>query len=194
MKDAWPVSAQGSGGRHYREGEVDQNLDLYSVEYVFADGARLYLKSRYMPRCREEFASYIHGTRGSAVISTFMHTPAKCRIFRGQAMNRADMTWAFPQPEPNPYELEWDHLLEAIRKDRPYNEVKRGAEASLVVLMGRRAVHTGQVVTFEDMLADTHEFAPGVDRLTPDSPAPVLLGAATRYPGPQPGRLRDREF
>ena len=38
MKGAWPVSAQGSGGRCFREGKVDQNFDHYSVEYTFADG------------------------------------------------------------------------------------------------------------------------------------------------------------
>jgi hypothetical protein len=40
MKNAWPVSAQASGGRHYRGDKVDQNFDSYSVEYTFADGAK----------------------------------------------------------------------------------------------------------------------------------------------------------
>lgn len=195
MKDAWPVRADGQGSRCYRGDAVDQNFDHYSVEYTYPDGTKLFLTSRYMPGCREEFASYAHGTRGSAVISTFMHTPAKCRIFKGQSVtSRADMTWAFPQPEPNPYQLEWDHLVEAIRQDKPYNEAKRGIEASLVVLMGRKAVHTGQSVTFEEMLNDAHEFAPGLDKLTINSPAPVQAGSDGVYPVPQPGRLKDREF
>jgi predicted dehydrogenase len=194
MKGAWPVRADGMGSRCYRGDAVDQNFDHYSIEYTFADGTKLFLNSRYMPGCREEFASYAHGTKGAAVISTFMHTPAKCRIFKGQSLVRADMTWAFPQPEPNPYELEWDHLVDAIRKDKPYNEAKRGTEASLVVLMGRKAVHTGQTVTFDEMLNDAHEFAPGVDKLTMDSPAPVQIGAEGTYPVPQPGRLKEREF
>ena len=194
MKGAWPVRADGMGSRCYRGDAVDQNFDHYSVEYTFPDGAKLFLNSRYMPGCREEFASYAHGTKGSAVISTFMHTPAKCRIFSGQSVARADMTWAFPQPEPNPYQLEWDHLVEAIRQDKPYNEVKRGTEASLVVLMGRKAVHTGQSVTFEEMLNDGHEFAPGVDKLSMDSPALVQMAAGGTYPVPQPGRLKEREF
>ncbi len=194
MKDAWPVRAEGMGSRCYRGDAVDQNFDHYSIEYTFGDGTKLFLNSRYMPGCRGEFASYPHGTKGMAVISTFMHTPAKCRLFRGQEVSRANLEWAFPQPEPNPYQLEWDHLIEAIRQDKPFNEVKRGAEAALVVAMGRKAAHTGQTVTFEEMLSDTHEFAPGVDKFSMDSPAPVQPGPDGRYPMPQPGRLEDREF
>jgi predicted dehydrogenase len=193
MKNAWPVTAQGIGVRHFRGGMVDQNLDTYSIEYTFADGARLCLDSRFMTGCREEFASYAHGTKGSAVISTFMHTPAKCRIFRGQRISRADLAWAFPQPEPNPHQLEWEHLVAAILQDQPFNEVKRGAEAALAVAMGRKSSHTGQVVTFEEMLNDPFEFAPGVDRMTDDSPAPATPGPDGSYPAPQPGVLRDRE-
>jgi predicted dehydrogenase len=194
MKDAWPTQAHGLGARCYRGDAVDQNLDTYAVEYTFNDGAKLILNSRYVSGCHEEFASYAHGTKGSAVISSFMHTPAKCRLFKGQNMTRADLTWSFPQPEPNPYQLEWYHLVEAIRQNKPFNEVKRGAEAALVVAMGRRAVHTGQVVTFEEMLNDAHEFAPAVDKLTLNSPAPVQAGPDGRYPMPQPGKLKDREY
>jgi predicted dehydrogenase len=193
MKDAWPVRAQGQGARLYRGEAVDQNFDQYSVEYTFPDGAKLFLYSRYMAGCHEEFASYALGTTGSAVISTFVHTPAKCRLYKGYNQTRANLLWAFPQPEPNPYELEWDHLIDAIRQDRPYNEVKRGAEASLVVAMGRRAVHTGQIVTFDEMLNGDEEFAPGVDQLTKDSPAPLLADASGRYPLPQPGLKKNRE-
>ena len=75
MKDAWPVEAKASGGRHYRGNYIDQNFDTYSVEYTFADGTKMFLEGRTMPGCHKEFASYAHGTRGSAVISTIGHTP-----------------------------------------------------------------------------------------------------------------------
>jgi predicted dehydrogenase len=188
MKGAWPVKAQALGGRHYRGNSVDQNFDNYSVEYTFADGTKLFLYGRCIEGCHDEFASYAHGSKGSAVISQGGHSPAHCRIYTGQDLNKNDdVVWRFPEPEPNPYQLEWDHLIEAIREDRPFNEVKRGAEASLVTSMGRMAAHTGRIVTYEEMLNCEHEFAPGIDKLTMNSPAPLQVGPDGKYPVPQPG-------
>ncbi|MHC5543533.1 Gfo/Idh/MocA family protein, partial [Singulisphaera rosea] len=183
MKNAWPVKAQATGARTYRGNYIDQNFDTYSVEYTFADGAKMFLEGRNIEGCNQEFASYVHGTKGSAVISSNSHTPARCRIYSGQNMSKKNQTWAFPQPEANPYQLEWEHLINAIRKDKIYNEVQRGAEASLVTSMGRMAAHTGQVITFDDMLNCTHEFAPTVDKLTMESPAPLQIDPALgQYP------------
>ena len=176
MKDAWPVKAAGTGGRTYRGNYIDQNFDTYSVEYTFDDGAKLFLEGRNIPGCQQEFASYAHGTKGSAVISPSSHTPAQVPDLQGPEHDHArTSSGPSPQHEPNPYQLEWDHLIDAIRKDKPYNEVKRGAEASLVTSMGRMAAHTGQVITFDDMLNCTHEFAPTVDKLVIDGPAPLQV-------------------
>jgi hypothetical protein len=194
MKGAWPVKAQAVGARHYRGEAVDQNLDVYSVEYTFADGTKLMFNGRHQPGCKDEFASYAHGTKGSAIISTAAHTPGKVRIFKGHNVTKADLVWAFPQPEPNPYQLAWDDLVNAIRNNTPYSEVKRGAEASLVTSMGRMAAHTGQEITFEDMLNCDHEFAPGVDQLTMASAAPLQAGPDGRYPVPMPGITKQREY
>jgi len=109
-------------------------------------------------------------------------------------MESDDLIWRFPQPEPSPFQLEWDDLIDAIRKDKPYNEAKRGAEASLVSSMGRMAAHTGQVITYDDILNCKHEFAPDVDKLTMDSPAPLQSDSEGKYPVPQPGILKDREY
>jgi hypothetical protein len=180
--------------RCYRGDCVDQNFDMYDVEYTFADGTKLFQYARNINQCHAEFASYAHGTKGAAVISTFIHTPAKCRIYTSQDFSKDRLAWAFPQPEPNPYQVEWDELIEAILKDTAFNEVQRGAESGLVTIMGRRAVHTGQIVTFEEMLTSDIEFAPNVDKLTMDSPAPLLATADGKYPLPQPGILSNREF
>jgi len=194
MKGAWPIEAHATGGRHYRGNAVDQNFDSYSVEYTYPDGTKLFYYGRNMSGCRDGFASYAHGTKGSAVISTSGHTPGKVRTYKGHRMEKADLLWAFPQPEQNPYQLEWEDLIDAIRQDKPYNEAKRGAEASLVTSMGRMAAHTGQIVTYDEMLNCEHEFAPDVDKLTMDSAAPLQAGADGKYPVPQPGILKNREY
>jgi predicted dehydrogenase len=204
MKGAWPVEAHALGGRHYRGDNVDQNFDTYSVEYTYPDGTKLFYNGRCEPGCHEEFSSYAHGTKGSAVISTSAHTPGRTRIYKGQVVPRVkgrqpvpedpNLVWSFPQPEHSPYDWEWEDLIDAIRGDKPYNEVKRGAEASLVASMGRMAAHTGQIVTFQQMLNHPHEFAPDVDKLTVDGPAPLVAGPDGKYPIPQPGILKTREY
>jgi predicted dehydrogenase len=194
MKDAWPVQAHASGGRHFRGNNVDQNFDNYSVEYTFDDGAKLFLYGRTIEGCYGEHASYAHGTKGSGIISESGHMPSKCRLFRNQDMTDANITWAFGKPEPNPYQNEWDDLIAAIREDKPYNEVQRGTEASLQAVLGRMAAHTGQVITRDQALACPHEFAPALDQLTMGSPAPLQASADGKYPVPNPGMNTDREY
>ena len=72
--------------------------------------------------------------------------------------------------------------------------MQRGAEASLITSMGRMACHTGQVITRDQILASDHEFAPNVDSLTMDGPAPVRADADGKYPVPRPGRETRREY
>lgn len=194
MKNAWPVKAIGLGGRHYRGEMVDQNFDSYAMEYTFEDGAKLFVDGRTIPGCKQEFASYAHGTKGMGVISTASHTPAKSRTFQGQTTKEANQIWAFPQPEENPYQLEWNHLIAAIRENVSYNEVDRGVMASAVTSMGRMAAHTGQEITLDQLLNCPHEFAPQVDELTLDSPAPLQANADGKYSVPMPGLVKRQEY
>jgi predicted dehydrogenase len=194
MKNAWPIKAQATGGRHYRGNSLDQNFDNYAVEYTFPDGTKFFYYGRNISGAHGEFDSFVLGTKGTAVVSTYMHTPGKVRTYKGYNMNAADLLWAFPQPEPNPYQTEWDDLIEAVRQDKKYNEAKRGAEASLVTSMGRMAAHTGQIITYDQILNCEHEFAPDADKLTMDSAGPVTLGPDGKYPVPQPGKVTQREY
>jgi predicted dehydrogenase len=193
MKDAWPVRAAALGGRHYRGDYIDQNFDTYAVEYTFADGTTFQFNGRTIIGCKERQSSYVHGTKGLGVVSFSGHTPGKCRTYKGLNMTRENQLWAYPQPEANPYDLEWQDLVDAIKNDTKYNEVPRGVEASLVSSMGRMAAHIGQEVTFDQMLGCEHNFAPDIDTLTENGPAPVLPDADGKYPLPEPGK-KSREY
>jgi len=201
MKNAWPVKAQALGGRHYQtspEGTpyVDQNFDTYSVEYTFADGARMIMDGRCINGCNDIFSSYAHGSKGMAIVAKASDCGAPSMIFKGQAPQRSNLLWTsnVAPEEQDPYQNEWNDLMDAIRNDKPYNEAKRGVEASLVSSMGRMAAHTGQEISFEDMLNCEHEFAPEVDKLTMGSAAPLLAGNDGKYPVPMPGITRKREY
>ena len=194
MKNKWPVKAHALGGRHYKKNFVDQNFDTYSVEYTFDDGSKLFFNGRTMLRTHTDMSSVVHGTKGSAIVSAAGHHPGKVAIFKGHQQTRDDQIWAFPQPEPNPYQLEWDDLIDAIVNDKPYNEVPRGVRASVVSNMGRMSAHTGMEITFDQCLNHNHEFAPDVDKLTEDGPAPLAPFKDGTYPIPAPGITKKREY
>ncbi len=188
MMGEWPITADGAGGRHYKGHITDQNFDVYSVEYTFAGGQKFIYESRLMNNCRQHFGVYGQGSKGAFTISTSGHSPAKSTIYRSQRMAKDSILWTAEQPEPNPYRREWDHFIEAIVADEPYNEAVRGAEASLVTAMGRFSAHVGRPITFQEMLDCPEDLTAGVEHLTLESPAPVVADEEGRYPVPNPGR------
>jgi predicted dehydrogenase len=201
MKNAWPVKAQALGGRHYRQSPegidyVDQNFDTYSVEYTFEDGSKMMLEGRCINGCNPIYSSYAHGSKGMAIVSKANDCGLPSSTYRGQSPNRNDLIWTsqVKPEEQDPYLNEWNDLTDAIRNDKPYSEVERGVKASLTTSMGRMAAHTGQEITFDEMLNHEHEYAPGADKLTMDSPAPVQAGPDGKYPIPMPGRKKNREY
>jgi predicted dehydrogenase len=194
MKNAWPVKAQALGGRHFRGDNVDQNFDNYSVEYTFDDGSKFFFDGRTMIGTRNDMSSIVHGTKGSGIVSTSGHFPGKCRIFKNQLQERDSTVWTAPQPEKNPYTLEWKDLIEAVTENKPYNEVPRAVQACLVSNMGRMAAHTGQEITFDQIVNCPHEMAPGVADFTIKGPAPVMPDADGKYPVPTPGVTVEREY
>ncbi|MHC4226572.1 MAG: gfo/Idh/MocA family oxidoreductase [Planctomycetota bacterium] len=201
MKDAWPVKAHAVGGRHYRQSPegvtyVDQNFDTYSVEYTFADGSKFFMDGRCILGCHEIYSSAAHGSKGMAIVSKRGDCGMPSSTYKGQNPTDANMIWEskVKPAERSPYQNEWNDLMDAIRNDKPYNETENGVQTSLVTSMGRMAAHTGQEITYDQILNCDHEMAPGLDKLTADSPAPLRSDSKGRYPIPQPGIVKDREY
>lgn len=201
MKNSWPVKAQGVGGRHYRQSPdgqtyVDQNFDHYAVEYTFEDGAKFMMEGRCINGCLPIYSSYVHGSKGMAIASKANDCGLPSSTYKGQNADAANRLWVseVKREEQDPYLNEWNDLVDAIKNDKPYNEVKNGVYASVATSMGRMASHTGQEITFEEMLNHEHEYAPGADRFTFDSPAPLIADAKGFYPIPMPGQIKNREY
>ncbi len=200
MKGMWPTHAQGIGGRHVRDGKdghyIDQNFDSYGVEYTFADGARLFFDGRCIDGCKNMYASYAHGTKGIAVVSASGDCGLPSAIYKGQRMEPANLAWQseVAEKDQNPYQNEWNVLVAAIREGREHNEVETGVMTSVITAMGRMASHTGQEISLPMILDQGQEFAPGVDKLTMDSPAPLQAGPDGLYPVPMPGMKKLMEY
>jgi len=187
-KGAWPVSAQGFGGRCYKE--AGSQFDHYTVEYTFAEGTKLFAFSRHMGNCWETYSDYAHGSKGSAVIMASLAGP-KPKIYKGHNMVPEDLIWDYGRRDPNPYHAEWQLLLDAIRQNKPHNEARRAGEAEVAALMGRMATHTGKYVTWDQALNSNFQFVKDIDNMTLDSPAPIHAGPDGIYSAPQPGITKE---
>ena len=183
-KGAWPVSCIAMGGRS--RPLQGQAYDTYYHEYTFADGTHLTSHGRYCNNCFDMYSDFAHGTKGSAVLMDNLGQ-AKTRLYSDNTMRSESLTWAFPGTEPNPYQVEMDLFFDAICNDKPYNEGHRAAEANFASLLGRAALNSGQIVTWDQIVNSELTLCPDIDTLTFESNAPVQRDAEGKYPYIIPG-------
>ena len=188
VKDAWPVSAQGQGGRQVRT-EPGQMFDHHTVEYRFADGTRLLAQGRNIAGC-DFWGVVVHGAKGTAVLGEGVQVP---QIYKGYRQEPEDLVWKFDAArmyknyhagKGSPYQVEHELLFDAIRNDKPYNEAERCVKTNIVGIMGRMAVESGKEITWDGALNSTVELAPGLEGYTMDSDprsCPTPTGG-TRWP------------
>ena len=198
LKDGWPVAAHGVGGRIANSTDCSENFDSYSIEYTFADGTKAMVVGRYIPKCYNEFATFAHGTKCAAQFSGNIHAPT-VQTYKDQRIAADNTDWRYGYKEDrawstrfrgaeSPWQQEWADFLAAIRADQPYNETRRAAYSNLAAIMGRAAVHSGKIITWDEAMASNFQFCPNIDALTETSPAPVQADAQGRYAPPIPGQ------
>jgi len=186
VKNAWPVSVQGMGGRQVRT-DADQLFDHYAAEYSFADGTRMLAQGRHMTRCYDFFGDIIHGAKGSGILGEGQPNP---RLYRGHHQSSENLAWRYKGPPCDQYQVEHDLLFDAVRNDKPYNETERCAKSCFTAIMGRMACESGQLITWDEALASNVELAPGLAQLTMDASAPIMPDANGRYAVAVPGQSK----
>ena len=188
LKGDWPAIARGIGGRARGTPDRSQEFDSISIEWTFPDGTKALDGVRWLGgHCFREFATYAHGTKCAAQFSGDIHA-GTTHIYKDQRATKDNIVWQAPPEEINPWDAEWNVLLENIRQDRPQNEVERAVYANIADLMGRAAVHSGMEITWDEMMNSDFQLYPGkVDDLNYDSEPPVKPDEDGFYPVPVPG-------
>ncbi|MGI9455935.1 MAG: Gfo/Idh/MocA family protein [Aeoliella sp.] len=187
LKDSWPISCEGLGGRVPHSNDKGQNIDVYSMEYTFADGAKAFCDFGRIDETRSDFATYVHGTKSAAQFSGNIHA-ATVHRYKDQRIAKDNIAWTPTKDAVSPWQYEWDDFIHSIRNDLPHNEAKRAVYSDFATLMGRAACHTGQTVTWEQITASNFQFCDYLDDLDYDSPVPVTPDENGQFPVPVPGK------
>lgn len=187
LKGDWPVTAHGIGGRMANSPNRGQGFDSISIEWTFPDGTKATDGVRWLGgHCYSQFATFAHGTQRAAQFSGNVHK-GTTRIYKDQRIADDNIMWQAPDEEVTPWDAEWNVLLDSIRNDKPQNEVKRAAMSNFADLMGRAAVHSGKMITWDEMYNSDFQFVENIDQMDYDTEPPVKAGPDGYYPVPVPG-------
>ncbi len=190
LMDSWPVSCRGMGGREVGSTDHGQNNDIYQLEYTFADGRKAFCGFRRARGGHSEFATYVHGSKKAGQFSGNVHK-ATVHMFKDQHIAKNNIEWTPEKDKKNPWDYEWMHFIESIRKDKPHNECKRAVYADYASLMGRAASHYNNVVTWDQIVDSKFQFCDYLDTINENSPAPVKADEKGFFPAPAAGHWKE---
>lgn len=149
MKDEYPVSAIGTGGRQVRTGPEYGNIyDHHSVIYEYAGGVKLFATCRQQAGCTGDISATIVGSKGTAYFSS-----------RGSYI-LTDKRERFAGEGDSMYQVEHDELFASVRKNDVLNNGDYMAKSSLLAILGRMATYTGQKVTWEQAMNSAEDLTP----------------------------------
>lgn len=180
FKGAYPVKAQGMGGREVRKGkDYGEIFDHHYVEFEFADGSIMNSQCRHIPNTMSRVDELIIGTKGAIKTGAAIITDRK-----GNEIYRYDK-----KNENNPFQQEQDELFEAVAKGNfEFSDAENGALSSLTALMGRMASYSGQVIDIDKALETNLDIMPKEFSFT--ATPPVLPDSDGLYPAAVPGVTR----
>ena len=140
-KNAYPVSAQGMGGREVRVGkDYGEIFDHHYVEFKYADGTILNSQCRHQKGTMSKVDEMLIGTKGKVFCDD-----ANIISHKGKVIYQFDKT-----KENQPYQNEHDELFAAIAKgDYKFWDAERGAKSSMTSILGRMATYSGQLVEWD---------------------------------------------
>ncbi len=183
VKNAYPVSVQGTGSRAWRTGkDYGEIYDNHAVELTYADGSVIYSQCRHFEGTSNRVDETFQGTKGKVYLSA----------------NNSGMLWDQNGKEiynhdrkanANPYQTEHDELFAAIAK-REYKfwDAERAAKSCFTAIVGRYATYSGEVIKWDNALKAENSLLP--DKLTWDANLKSTPDVNGLYPIAMPGKTK----
>lgn len=177
FKGAYPVKAQGLGGRQVRTGkEYGEIYDHHFVEFHYADGTILNSQCRHIKGTYSRVDEMIVGTKGVV----------KCHAAEISSNGKALYNFDKKANENQPYQAEHDELFAAVAKgEYKFADAHNGAKSTLTSIIGRMATYSGQVIEWDKTLNSGISIQP--TKYAFDAPPPVLPDGDGFYPIATPG-------
>jgi myo-inositol 2-dehydrogenase/D-chiro-inositol 1-dehydrogenase len=85
----------------------------------------------------------------------------------------------------NAWQEEHYPFYDAVRNNKPYNELEYGAHSTMTAIMGRMATYSGRIIDWDKALNSTVNLGP--DTYSWDAKPKPAVGPDGLYPMPMPG-------
>lgn len=183
VKNAYPVSIQGTGSRAWRTGkDYGEIYDNHAVELKYADGSVIYSQCRHFEGTSNRVDETFQGTKGKVYLSA--NNSGILWDQNGKEIYNHDR-----KANANPYQTEHDELFAAIAKSEyKFWDAERAAKSCFTAIVGRYATYSGQVIKWDDALKAENSLFP--DKLAWDALPKSLPDANGLYTIAMPGKTK----
>lgn len=175
LMEDYPVQAKGIGGRQVFSGPNQGNtFDHHYVEFEYPNGVKMHVQSQNINNCWVRNGFQVQGCSGSANEKSRIYDTSKKVIWRHDHRN-----------DPNPFQVEHDVFFHSILNGVHRNDTEWGAKSTLTTIMGRMAMHSGQIMTLEEVLKSKRSLLP--EQFAWDAKMPDMPDERGNYAVPMPG-------
>lgn len=172
MKNTYPKTAIGMGGRQVRTGPDFGNIyDHHAVAYEYENGVKAYCFTRQMKDCDNTNSFHVYGTKGSA------HWEGTRWQIKGEKPWKATRA----QAEDSMYQHEHNELFDSIRNGKPINDGEWMVRSTLTGIMGRMATYTGKKISWDMAMNSKEDLSPPSYTLEKYPTPPVAMPGKTKY-------------
>ena len=189
MKDKPPARAWATSGRQVRvDSKYGDIYDHHAVVYEYDNGTRMYALARQQPGCFNDYSEVLLGTKG------------RCDLQKGEIQGETNWSYGAKAGDLSGYagkrklakgalrpmhQVEQDEFFAAIRSGNYINNGDYMCQSTLMGILGRTAGYTGQLITWEQMVASKQDLSP--KRYAFDAEPPTKPDADGKYPVATPG-------